>query len=331
MPGSRRAGHLAGSWRWTGGRVSSACRSSVPAPWPVCSPTAIWSTPWRPGTASRRPASAASCSVPRVVMRRFSPFPPGARPGPSGSSWSPSSPPTAAGPSVQALYVLFDGEDGSPAGAHRRDRADLPEDGLRLGARLPSPLARRRTDAAHGRRRRAGSPPGRRPPGRAALHRAGVALEPHDERGPRPSPARWGPRWSASWARRSPQADVVCTATMTTTPLIEGRWLRPGTHLDLVGAYLPDRREVDDEVVAARRALRRHPGGDHGRVWRPGDPAGRRRHRRRRRPGRPLPALPGRGRGRADPAAITLFENGGGGHLDLMAAQFLWRRYLEAG
>ena len=35
--------------------------------------------------------------------------------------------------------------------------------------------------------------------------------------------------------------------------------------------------------------------------------------------------------GRSDPAAITLFENGGGGHLDLMAAQLLWRRYQEAG
>ena len=46
-----------------------------------------------------------------------------------------------------------------------------------------------------------------------------------------------------------PQADIVCTATMTAEPLIEGRWLRPGAHLDLVGAFLPDHREVDDEAV----------------------------------------------------------------------------------
>ena len=30
--------------------------------------------------------------------------------------------------------------------------------------------------------------------------------------------------------------------------------------------------------------------------------------------------------GRTDPRAITLFENGGGGHLDLMTADLLWRR-----
>ena len=30
--------------------------------------------------------------------------------------------------------------------------------------------------------------------------------------------------------------------------------------------------------------------------------------------------------GRSDPSAITLFENGGGGHLDLMTADLLWRR-----
>ena len=39
---------------------------------------------------------------------------------------------------------------------------------------------------------------------------------------------------------------------MTREPLIRGEWLRPGTHLDCVGAYLPDHREIDDEVV--RRA-----------------------------------------------------------------------------
>ena len=31
--------------------------------------------------------------------------------------------------------------------------------------------------------------------------------------------------------------------------------------------------------------------------------------------------------GRTDDDAITLFENGGGGHLDLMAARFAWSRY----
>ena len=53
-------------------------------------------------------------------------------------------------------------------------------------------------------------------------------------------------------AAAAADADVICTATLTKEPLIHGEWLRPGTHLDCVGAYLPDHREVDDEVV--RRA-----------------------------------------------------------------------------
>jgi ornithine cyclodeaminase len=47
-------------------------------------------------------------------------------------------------------------------------------------------------------------------------------------------------------------ADVICTATMATAPLIRGEWLRAGQHLDLIGAYTPQMREVDD--TAMRRA-----------------------------------------------------------------------------
>lgn len=41
-------------------------------------------------------------------------------------------------------------------------------------------------------------------------------------------------------------ADIICTCTMTTEPVIAGEWLQPGQHLDLIGAYRPDMREVDD-------------------------------------------------------------------------------------
>ena len=46
------------------------------------------------------------------------------------------------------------------------------------------------------------------------------------------------------------RADIVTCATLTTEPLIQGAWLRPGLHLDLVGAYTPDRREADADAVA---------------------------------------------------------------------------------
>jgi ornithine cyclodeaminase len=49
------------------------------------------------------------------------------------------------------------------------------------------------------------------------------------------------------------EADVICTATMATAPLILGDWLQPGQHLDLIGAYKPGMREVDDTAMARAR------------------------------------------------------------------------------
>ncbi len=48
------------------------------------------------------------------------------------------------------------------------------------------------------------------------------------------------------------RADIISCATSSTDPLIHGEWLRPGTHLDLVGGFRPDMREADDTAV--RRA-----------------------------------------------------------------------------
>jgi len=45
------------------------------------------------------------------------------------------------------------------------------------------------------------------------------------------------------------ESDVICTCTTSTVPLIEGKWLRPGTHLNLVGAFQPETREIDDITV----------------------------------------------------------------------------------
>ncbi|WP_312998107.1 ornithine cyclodeaminase family protein [Achromobacter animicus] len=41
------------------------------------------------------------------------------------------------------------------------------------------------------------------------------------------------------------QADIVSCATLSTEPLIHGAWLRPGTHLDLIGSFKPEMRETD--------------------------------------------------------------------------------------
>lgn len=46
------------------------------------------------------------------------------------------------------------------------------------------------------------------------------------------------------------RADIVSVATRATEPLIEGAWISPGTHVDLVGGYRPDMREIDDRGLA---------------------------------------------------------------------------------
>ena len=48
-------------------------------------------------------------------------------------------------------------------------------------------------------------------------------------------------------------ADIIACATMSCEPLIDGDWLSPGTHLDLIGAFRPDMREVDDRTLVRSR------------------------------------------------------------------------------
>ena len=116
--------------------------------------------------------------------------------------------------------------------------------------------------------------------------------------------------------------DVISVATMSTTPLVAGDWLQPGTHLDLVGAYTPSMREADD--VAMTRAdvyvdLRETTVDAIGElmipiaagVIQPSDVRGDL-----------FELCSGRVPGRTSSDQITLFKNGGGGHLDLMTASF---------
>ncbi len=48
-------------------------------------------------------------------------------------------------------------------------------------------------------------------------------------------------------------ADIISTATLSREPLVHGAWLKPGAHLDLVGAFTPAMRETDDDCVLRAR------------------------------------------------------------------------------
>lgn len=49
------------------------------------------------------------------------------------------------------------------------------------------------------------------------------------------------------------EADIISVATLSSEPLINGSWLKPGQHLDLVGSYRPDMREADNQCITRSR------------------------------------------------------------------------------
>ena len=117
-------------------------------------------------------------------------------------------------------------------------------------------------------------------------------------------------------------ADIITCATLAREPLIRGAWLRPGTHLDLVGGYTPDMREADDEAISRARvyidtdaALRE--AGDIVQPLRSGHLA------RERIVGDLFDLVRGICPGRRDPAEITLFKSVGSALEDLAAAQLV--------
>ena len=75
----------------------------------------------------------------------------------------------------------------------------------------------------------------------------------------------WSPRRAAAFANEhgvlaAPSAeeavrgaDVVVTATTSTTPVLSGEWLSTGAHINAIGAARPDWRELDDEVLRRSR------------------------------------------------------------------------------
>ncbi len=51
------------------------------------------------------------------------------------------------------------------------------------------------------------------------------------------------------------ESDVVCTCTTSHEPLFDGTWIRPGTHLNLIGAFQAHSREVDDVTVRRSKVV----------------------------------------------------------------------------
>ena len=113
---------------------------------------------------------------------------------------------------------------------------------------------------------------------------------------------------------------------MSTEPLINGKWIKPGQHIDLIGAYRSDMREADDKTLQKSRIFvdSFETTIDHiGELK--------------------IPVAQGvinkedviadfydlKGFSRNSEDEITLFKNGGGAHLDLMTSHYILQTWLE--
>ncbi|MGA1268662.1 MAG: ornithine cyclodeaminase family protein [Gemmobacter sp.] len=125
------------------------------------------------------------------------------------------------------------------------------------------------------------------------------------------------------------QAEVIATTTMAAEPLIRGEWLRPGTHLDLIGAYRPDMREVDDEALRRARIFVDSRATTLAHIGELKDPIARGVISQADILADFYDIAAGLFR-RRSADEITIAKNGGGAHLDLMTARFILERVRAA-
>ena len=117
-------------------------------------------------------------------------------------------------------------------------------------------------------------------------------------------------------------ADIVCTATMATEPLVRGEWLQPGTHLDLIGAYRPDMREVDDAAMSRASLFVDSRATTIAHIGELKDPIARGVISEADIRADFYDLAAGLYRRTSDDE-ITLSKNGGGAHMDLMTAHYV--------
>jgi ornithine cyclodeaminase/alanine dehydrogenase-like protein (mu-crystallin family) len=125
------------------------------------------------------------------------------------------------------------------------------------------------------------------------------------------------------------QANIISCVTMATEPLVRGALLQPGTHVDLIGAYLPEMREADDEVMRRGRLfVDTRKGCTHaGEI---AEPIAKGIITLGSIQADLFDLCAGRRSGRADSNEITVYKNVGGAHLDLFTTRHLMAKSMAA-
>jgi ornithine cyclodeaminase len=118
-------------------------------------------------------------------------------------------------------------------------------------------------------------------------------------------------------------ADIISTATMATEPLLFGDWIRPGTHVDLIGAFTPDARESDDSLMAKGRVFVDYRDTTIDCIGDLMQPIASGALKREDVLGDLYDLVSSIEPMRQTTSEITVFKNGGGAHLDLMIATYI--------
>lgn len=133
-------------------------------------------------------------------------------------------------------------------------------------------------------------------------------------------------RLATDLPRAVARADIIACATMAKEPVLWGEWLKPGQHIDLIGAFTKDMREANDAAlqrsklfVDAYATTVEHIGELMIPLASGAITLGHIRGE--------LPDLAHGRAGRQSAQEITLFKNGGGAHLDLMTARVILERF----
>jgi alanine dehydrogenase len=115
-------------------------------------------------------------------------------------------------------------------------------------------------------------------------------------------------------------ADIVITSTTSTNPVVEGRWLKKGTHINAIGANFPQKRELDaeavercDVIVVDSRDQSKLESGDLIQVFGQDD-------KRWSRVAEMADIVAGKAPGRSNPEQITLFKSNGIAIEDIVVA-----------
>jgi ornithine cyclodeaminase/alanine dehydrogenase-like protein (mu-crystallin family) len=119
-------------------------------------------------------------------------------------------------------------------------------------------------------------------------------------------------------------ADIVSAATLAREPIVLGTYVRPGTHVDLVGGFTPDMREGDDRLISKSRIV----ADSEATLLEAGDLAQplERGLIRREEIVTLTDVLRGKRRIRQSPSDVTLFKSAGHALEDLAAAELLFQR-----